>query len=134
MFAGILRSIGSLVVGVVPLGLTGIIVVLTTVQLGAAISDVVADAMVAERAKKEPAEGAGNLQSLCWVMLSVGAMMGSILSSVLLQEFDLPPKLFFVIFTAAPMALCLMAFRLEDTKATPFKKGDWSRQNSSSWC
>ena len=40
------------------------------------MSDVVADAMVAERAKQHE-NGAGDIQSLCWACLAVGGTIGA---------------------------------------------------------
>eukprot|EP00850_Spirogloea_muscicola_P013859 SM000096S24888 [mRNA] locus=s96:317224:320327:- [translate_table: standard] len=51
---------------------------LTAQNVGSALADVVVDAMVAEIARKERAEFAGDLQSLSWFAMAVGGVAGSL--------------------------------------------------------
>jgi len=56
-------------------------------SLSVAISDVIVDSLVVERARAESQAEAGSLQSLCWGASSVGALITAYFSGLLLQHF-----------------------------------------------
>ncbi|EFJ35600.1 hypothetical protein SELMODRAFT_405109 [Selaginella moellendorffii] len=64
-------------------------VLLTIQNFGAAMADVVVDAMVAEMARKERAEFAGELQSMSWLAMAFGGILGSIAGGVALDRLQL---------------------------------------------
>ncbi|KAG6591100.1 Folate-Biopterin transporter (FBT) family [Phytophthora cinnamomi] len=59
---------------------TGAVLMLTLNSLSTAVIDVVIDARVVEMSRLDPKNGAGDLQSVSWVSLSVGGILGSFLS------------------------------------------------------
>ena len=80
--------------GFIGLGLGGNMADPTTVtylllltQLSTAFCDVCTDALVAANAKLESEEGAGNLQSLCWMSLGIGGMMSNIFAGYMFEAF-----------------------------------------------
>lgn len=56
-------------------------------SLSVAISDVIVDSLVVERARAESQAEAGSLQSLCWGASSVGGLITAYFSGLLLQHF-----------------------------------------------
>ena len=64
-----------------------------------AATDVVIDARVVEEARKEPASGAGDLQSLSWTALSIGGFLGTALGGIVGSfYFDAPATILRLVF------------------------------------
>ncbi len=57
-------------------------------SLSVAVSDVIADSIIVERARKESLSASGSLQSLCWVILALGGLITAYLSGWLLEHFS----------------------------------------------
>jgi folate/biopterin transporter len=57
-------------------------------SLSVAMSDVIADSLVVERARNEDVAAAGSLQSLCWGVSALGGLVTAYLSGMLLQTFS----------------------------------------------
>lgn len=74
---------------------------LTLQNLGSAMADVVVDAMVAEAAKQERARFVGDLQSLSWLAMAIGGIVGSLVGGIALS--DLRIDVVFLIFSIFPM-------------------------------
>jgi folate/biopterin transporter len=53
-----------------------------------AVSDVIVDSLVVERARKESQADAGSLQSLCWGVSAIGGLITAYFSGVLLEHFS----------------------------------------------
>lgn len=73
---------------------------LTLQNLGSAMADVVVDAMVAEAAKQERARFVGDLQSLSWLAMAIGGIVGSLVGGIALS--DLRIDVVFLIFSIFP--------------------------------
>ncbi|WP_341525438.1 folate/biopterin family MFS transporter [Nostoc sp. UHCC 0302] len=56
-------------------------------SLSVALSDVIVDSLVVERARTESQAQAGSLQSLCWGASAIGALITAYFSGVLLEHF-----------------------------------------------
>ncbi len=56
-------------------------------SLSVAVSDVIVDSLVVERARKESVGDAGSLQSLCWGTSALGGLLTAYFSGSLLQHF-----------------------------------------------
>ena len=56
-------------------------------SLSVALSDVIVDSIVVERARSESAEKLGSLQSLCWGIAAIGGLCTAYLSGLLLEYF-----------------------------------------------
>ncbi|KAK9673928.1 hypothetical protein RND81_12G199300 [Saponaria officinalis] len=91
-----------------------LMVFLTLQNIGSAMSDVVADAMIAEAVRSERAKFAGDLQSVTWLAMALGGIFGSLLGGHALS--DLQIETVFLLFAALP-ALQLMSCGM--VKETP---------------
>ncbi|BAY24955.1 hypothetical protein NIES2100_47540 [Calothrix sp. NIES-2100] len=57
-------------------------------SLSVAVSDVIVDSLVVERARRESQADAGSLQSICWGASAVGGLLTAYLSGWLLEHFS----------------------------------------------
>eukprot|EP00898_Chlorokybus_atmophyticus_P002894 jgi/Chlat1/3605/Chrsp234S03576 len=95
-------------------------------NVGAALSDVVIDAMIAQATRSERAEFAGDLQSLSWITMSVGGLLGAISGGVAMTKLDV--KVIFGVFALFPMfGLVVTPFVPDDNVAAK------SQQSSPQW-
>lgn len=78
---------------------------LTCQNIGSALADVVVDAMVAETTKQEREEFAGDLQTLSWLAMALGGVLGSLLGGPGLKL--LRPSGMFLVFTMFPIIQCI---------------------------
>lgn len=101
-----------------PLAATGAIALCS---LSAAVSDVIADSLVVERARKESVTDAGSLQSLSWGTTALGGLITAYLSGYLLQHFS--TQTIFLISASFPLILSATAWLIAEEKTT--KKTDF---------
>ena len=88
-----------------------------------AATDVVIDARVVEEARKEPASGAGDLQSLSWTALSIGGFLGTALGGVAYTRWG--PSPIFVLSAIMPLVVaCLAPLMREDKETNAQGKGN----------
>lgn len=117
MISGVLSFIPWLLLGLYEpirmssLCMTGILVIQ---NVGTAMADVVIDAMIAEAARKERAEYAGDLQSMSWFAMALGGMFGSVAGGFALSAIDV--KGIFLFFSLFPL-LQLLSCGLIDERA-----------------
>ncbi len=64
------------------------ILALLLCSLSVAVSDVIADSIIVERARKESLSASGSLQSLCWGISALGGLITAYLSGWLLEHFS----------------------------------------------
>jgi folate/biopterin transporter len=83
-------------------------------SLSVAISDVIVDSLVVERARKESLGQAGSLQSLCWGVSALGGLITAYLSGVLLQHFS--NQTVFTIVATFPLLVSLAALSIAEEK------------------
>ena len=57
-------------------------------SLSVAVSDVIVDSLVVERARGESISQTGSLQSLCWGTSAIGGLLTAYLSGALLEQFS----------------------------------------------
>jgi folate/biopterin transporter len=91
-------------------------------SLSIAVSDVIVDSLVVERARAESVGDAGSLQSLCWGSSAIGGLLTAYLSGVLLQHFS--PHTVFAITATFPLIVSLVAGLITESKVT--HTSDWS--------
>ncbi|MGF1494188.1 MAG: folate/biopterin family MFS transporter [Microcoleaceae cyanobacterium] len=72
-----------------------------------AISDVIADSLVVERARNESTSSVGSLQSLCWGTAALGGLVTAYLSGILLEIFD--SQTIFLITATFPLVISVTA-------------------------
>lgn len=95
-------------------------------SLSVAVSDVIVDSLVVERARAESASEAGSLQSVCWGASAVGGILTAYLSGFLLQHFSV--QVVFLITSSFPLVVSGVAWLISETKV---KRGsDWSGVNT----
>ncbi len=83
-------------------------------SLSVAISDVIADSMVVERARKESLGQVGSLQSLTWGVSALGGLTTAYLSGLLLQHFS--KETIFAITATFPLLVTAIAFFITEEK------------------
>lgn len=96
-----------------------------TIALGSlsiAVSDVIVDSLVVERARSESVSGAGSLQALCWGASAVGGLVTAYLSGWLLTKFD--TQTVFEITAFFPLIMSAVAWLIAESPVT--EKSDWS--------
>uniref|UniRef100_M4B7X9 Uncharacterized protein n=1 Tax=Hyaloperonospora arabidopsidis (strain Emoy2) TaxID=559515 RepID=M4B7X9_HYAAE len=86
-------------------------------SLGIAFCDVVIDGKVVEAARSEREDMAGNLQTLSWISLSIGSVLGSMVSAYALNSFG--PLGVFFITAMGPLSVMLISSRIEETTYVP---------------
>lgn len=78
------------------------------------LSDVIADSLVAERARKESLESAGSLQSLCWGSMAFGGIITAYFSGFLLEYFS--TKTVFLVTATFPLIVSAVAWLIAEEK------------------
>ena len=89
----------------------------TIASLGVAVSDVVVDSLVVERAREDPTASSGALQSLCWTCQSLGALTSAYFSGSLLERMS--PQGVFGLTAFFPLLVVGMALQLDEAKVAP---------------
>ncbi|KJH69724.1 folate/biopterin family MFS transporter [Aliterella atlantica] len=98
-------------------------------SLSVAISDVIVDSLVVERARAESQAEAGSLQSLCWGASSVGGLITAYFSGLLLQHFS--THTVFWITASFPLIVSVVAWYISEL---PVSKLDDSKSAlSNNW-
>ncbi|MCU0542553.1 MAG: folate/biopterin family MFS transporter [Oscillatoriaceae cyanobacterium Prado104] len=96
-----------------PLAATGAIALSS---LSIAVSDVIADSLVVERARKESVSDAGSLQSLSWGASALGGLITAYLSGSLLQNFT--THTIFLITASFPLIVSATALLISEEKVS----------------
>jgi folate/biopterin transporter len=91
-------------------------------SLSIAVSDVIVDSLVVERARHESVSRAGALQSLCWGASSVGGLLTAYFSGSLLQQFN--PHTVFVITASFPLIVSAVAWLIAEAPVK--EQPDWA--------
>lgn len=85
-----------------------------------AISDVIVDSQVVERAREESLANAGSLQSLSWGATAFGGLITAYFSGSLLELFA--PKTIFAMTAVFPLVFCTMAWLIAEQPLPPAKQ------------
>ena len=81
-------------------------------SLSVAVSDVIVDSLVVERARAESNEKAGSLQSLCWGASAVGGLITAYFSGLLLEHFS--NRTVFLITATFPLIVSAVAWLIAE--------------------
>ncbi|BAZ86050.1 folate/biopterin family MFS transporter [Dolichospermum compactum] len=81
-------------------------------SLSVAISDVIVDSIVVERARNESEAKIGSLQSLCWGSSAIGALCTAYLSGLLLEFFT--TRIVFLITALFPLIISSVAWLITE--------------------
>ncbi len=95
---------------------TATIIILLT-SLSVAISDVIVDSVIVERARKESLAQSGSLQSLCWGATAFGGLLTAYFSGLLLQH--LSSNQVFEITATFPLIVSGVAWLIAEEKISP---------------
>ncbi|ARV57736.1 folate/biopterin family MFS transporter [Nostocales cyanobacterium HT-58-2] len=82
-------------------------------SLSVAVSDVIVDSLVVERARSESQAEAGSLQSLCWGTLALGGLITAYFSGVLLEHFS--TRTVFWITASFPLMVSAIAWLIAES-------------------
>ncbi|MBD2384835.1 folate/biopterin family MFS transporter [Cylindrospermum sp. FACHB-282] len=88
-------------------------------SLSIAVSDVIVDSLVVERARVESQAKAGSLQSLCWGASALGSLLTAYLSGFLLEHFT--TRAVFCVTAIFPLIVSVSAWLIAET---PISKDD----------
>jgi folate/biopterin transporter len=88
--------------------------VLLFTSLSVAISDVIVDSLVVERAREESIAQSGSLQSLCWGSSALGGLLTAYLSGLLLKHLD--ANTIFLITATFPLLVSAVAWAIAEEK------------------
>lgn len=98
-------------------------------SIAIALSDVIVDSLVVERARQESATEMGTLQSLSWAATAVGGILTAYFSGQLLQWFS--PRTVFQITAAFPLLMSGVAWAIAEARVTarPQLRQTWEHIN-----
>ncbi|WP_448603969.1 folate/biopterin family MFS transporter [Thermoleptolyngbya sp.] len=91
-------------------------------SLAIAVSDVIVDSLVVERARLESSKASGSLQSVCWGASALGGLITAYLSGFLLERFSV--QTVFGITATFPLIVSLVAGLIAESPIT--QPTDWS--------
>ncbi|HEY9645994.1 MAG TPA: folate/biopterin family MFS transporter, partial [Chroococcidiopsis sp.] len=95
---------------------------ITLSSLAIAVSDVIVDSLVVERARGETLSRAGSLQALCWGASALGGLLTAYFSGFLLEHFT--NRTVFLITASFPLIVSMVAGLIAETKVE--SSTDWS--------
>lgn len=117
--SGIIGSAAWLSLGtIVNSGSTATMMILLS-SFSVALSDVIVDSIVVERARSESAEKLGSLQSLCWAISAIGGLCTAYFSGLLLEYFT--TRTVFLITALFPIITSFVAWLITEK---PINKDD----------
>ncbi|KDO20616.1 hypothetical protein SPRG_12973 [Saprolegnia parasitica CBS 223.65] len=101
--------------------LTQITLLILLASLGTAVSDVIIDALVVEMSRLDPKNGANDLQSITWCMMSLGGIVGSLLAGPITTSFG--PSRVFLVSMAGPAIILVLSLLMKETKIQAQRHG-----------
>ncbi|TDH73190.1 hypothetical protein CCR75_003206 [Bremia lactucae] len=122
MLCSAMGTIATLILAIPDLVTTpfSAVLVLMLNSLSTAVIDVVIDARVVEMSRLDPKYGANDLQSVSWVSMSVGGVLGSILSGPATQKLGVRGVFFFA--AAGPLTIFIFSIVMHEAKTTVNKR------------
>ena len=120
VLSGILGCIAWVSLGtIVHTSSTATIMILLS-SLSVAISDVIVDSIVVERARSESAAKVGSLQSLCWGSTAIGGLCTAYFSGLLLEYFT--ARTVFLITALFPLIISSVAWLITENPSNKDEK------------
>jgi folate/biopterin transporter len=114
ILSGLLGSLSWLVLATMVNSVWGVTLTLLVTSLSVAVSDVIADSVVVERAQQESLRKAGSLQSLTWGTAALGGLITAYFSGLLLEQIS--TRTIFVITACFPLLVSFSAFLIGEEK------------------
>lgn len=97
-------------------------------SLSVAVSDVIVDSLVVERARVESQAEAGSLQSLCWGTSAVGGLITAYFSGWLLEHFT--TRTVFWITATFPLIVSAVAWLIAETPVSTSAQADGKKYSN----
>jgi folate/biopterin transporter len=116
VLSGLLGAAAWLALATVVQSGWGAIAAITLSSLSVAVSDVIVDSLVVERARGESLGEAGTLQSLAWGASAVGGLLTAYLGGVLLEQVS--TRTVFAITASFPLIVSLVAWIIQESPVT----------------
>jgi folate/biopterin transporter len=85
---------------------------ITLTTFSVALSDVLVDSLIVERARGESLSKSGSLQSLCWGAAALGGLLTAYASGLLLSRFT--PQTVFAVTAVFPLLVSVVAFWIDE--------------------
>ncbi len=114
IISGLLGTVSWLMLATVVDSATSATVAMLMTSLSVAVSDVIVDSLVVEKAREESIAQAGSIQSLCWGVSAVGGLITAYLSGWLLEEFS--NNVVFEITATFPLFVSAVAWLIVEEK------------------
>ncbi len=95
---------------------TAATVAIVITSLSVAVSDVIVDSLIVERARDESLVDSGSIQSLCWGAAAVGGLLTAYFSGLLLEHFS--TRTVFAITAVFPLLVSAAAFLIVEEPVT----------------
>lgn len=95
-------------------------VLLTNISLCTAFSDVVIDSIMVVQARKDPENGAEELQSFSWIVVSIGGMLGSIIGAYLTEYHT--PEVSYALYSVVSVIIVICAMFMNPEVETGLKR------------
>jgi folate/biopterin transporter len=125
VLSGILGCTAWVCLGTVVHTSTTATIMIVLSSLSVAISDVIVDSIVVERARNESEAKIGSLQSLCWGSSAMGGLCTAYLSGLLLEYFT--NRTVFLITALFPLMISSVAWLISEK---PINKDDKKSNNT----
>lgn len=116
ILSGILGSLSWIALATSVDGAAAATLALLATSLSVAISDVIVDSLVVERARRESLGKAGSLQSLTWGVSALGGLITAYLSGWLLEHLD--TRTVFGITAIFPLLVCGVAGLIAEARVS----------------
>ena len=125
VLSGILGCTAWVCLGTVVHTSTTATIMIVLSSLSVAISDVIVDSIVVERARSESEAKIGSLQSLCWGSSAIGGLCTAYLSGLLLEYFT--NRMVFLITALFPLMISSVAWLISEK---PINEDDKKSNNT----
>lgn len=116
VLSGILGAISWLAMATVVQAGWAAVAAITASSLSVAVSDVIVDSLVVERARRESQSNAGSIQSLAWGSSAIGGIITAYLGGLLLEQVS--TRVVFGITATFPLIVSLVAWLISENPIT----------------
>jgi folate/biopterin transporter len=120
VLAGLLGSLAWVGLATIVSNAWQAVTAMTLASLAIAVSDVIVDSLVVERARQESQGDAGSLQALCWGATAVGGVLTAYFSGFLLAHFG--TRVIFGITALFPLIVAGVAVLINEGRTTTSNK------------
>ncbi|MEM7553161.1 MAG: folate/biopterin family MFS transporter [Cyanobacteria bacterium P01_A01_bin.84] len=128
ILSGFLGAISWIVLATVVHTSVGATLVIALGSLSVAVSDVIVDSLVVERARVESQSQAGSLQSVCWGASAMGGLLTAYFSGMLLEHFT--TRTVFWITASFPLLVSSVAWLIAESPVGRDEEKGSSVENS----